>query len=54
VPLGNGDLVDADDTGSRSAGPSELLPQVLLVQLLDSVPIEKGALIIDSAAVRLS
>ncbi len=41
VPLGNGDLVDANDTGSRRASPSELLPHVLLIQLLDGVPIEE-------------
>ena len=41
VSLGDGDLVDADDPGSRAARPAELLPHVLLVQFLDGVPIEE-------------
>jgi hypothetical protein len=40
VPLADGDLVDADDPRRRAARPTELLPHVLLVQLLHGVPVE--------------
>src|SRR6516162_6944333 len=40
MPLGDGDLIDADDPRSGVAGPAELLTHILLVQLLDGVPIE--------------
>ena len=40
VPGADGEFVDADDLGSRAAGAVELLPHVLLVELLDGVPIE--------------
>src|SRR5262245_56760749 len=41
MPLGDGDLIDADDAGRRHASPAELFAHVLLVQLLDGVPIEE-------------
>ncbi len=41
VSLGDGDLVDADHPRRRFADPAELLPHVLLVQLLDGVPVEE-------------
>jgi hypothetical protein len=41
VPLGDGDLVDADHLGSGQAGLGELLPHVLLVQPLDRVPVQE-------------
>ena len=40
VPLADGDLVDADDPRRGATRPAELLPHVLLVQLLDGVPVE--------------
>src|SRR4051794_5341803 len=40
VALADGDLVDADDPRSGAACPAELLPHVLLVQLLDGVPLQ--------------
>ena len=40
MPLGDGDLVDADDPRRGAAGPAELLAHVLLVQLLDGMPVE--------------
>src|SRR5208282_3933156 len=40
MPLGDGDLVDANDPRSGVAGSAELCIHVLLVQFLDAVPIE--------------
>jgi hypothetical protein len=40
MTLADGDLVDADDARSGTAGPAELLPHVLLVQFLDRLPVE--------------
>jgi hypothetical protein len=41
MPLGDGDLVDADHSRCRVGRPPELLPPVRLVQFLDGMPIEK-------------
>jgi len=40
VAPADGEPVDADDPRRGAAGPAELLPHVLLVQLLDGLPIE--------------
>jgi hypothetical protein len=40
MTLADGDLVDADDAGRRATGSTQLLPHVLLVQLLDGMPVE--------------
>ena len=44
VPGADGEFVDADDLGARAAGSVELLPHVLLVELLDGVPLEEQVL----------
>jgi len=44
MPFGDGVLVDADNPGSRSAGPANLFLRVLLVQILDSLPIKEAFL----------
>ena len=40
VTLADGDLVDTNNARRRATSSTELLPHVLLVQLLDSAPIE--------------
>ena len=40
VPLADRHLVDPDDLRPRGAGTTELLPHVLLLQLLDRVPVQ--------------
>ncbi len=40
MTLGDGDFIDADDTRRGTTGSAELLPHVLLVQFLDSMPVE--------------
>src|SRR5947209_5731201 len=44
MPLGDGDLVDADHPRRGRTGPTQLLAHVLLVQLLDRMPIERELL----------
>lgn len=44
VALLDGHLVDADHLGPRSTLSAELLPHVLLLQLLDRVPVEWSSL----------